>query len=56
MVGVATGMAYTLASLSRDIRVTTKPRLRNPVSAARVVCGNHPVAVIIASMVAPSAL
>lgn len=30
------------------------PRFRKPVSAARLVCGGQPVAMTIASMVAPS--
>jgi hypothetical protein len=37
---------------SRDLSIEN-PRLRSPVSAARVVCGSHPVALTSASIVAP---
>ena len=37
---------------SRD-RSIENPRLRSPVSAARVVCGSHPVALTSAFSVAP---
>ena len=45
---------YTESPPSIRSRTTAYPRLRSPVSAARVVCGSHPVASVKFGMVAPS--
>ena len=46
-------MRYIDASPASRVRSIENPRLRSPVSAARVVCGSHPVALTSASSVAP---
>src|SRR5271154_5643152 len=46
-------MRYRDASPASRDRSIENPRLRSPVSAARVVCGSQPVALTSASIVAP---